>query len=246
MIGELTMYAVTHIPMKRVPAGRTPIFVGGGPNPAAWLTDGTGDHIASRNPFYCELTALYWIWKNDHTSRYVSIEHYRRFFLRAVPFGLAGQEYLLKLLRQGNIILTRPVKWQVNVRQEYGISHCASDLQAVERAIEQLHPEYLPDFQAVMEEHTISICNMTAMPKPMFDDYCAWLFRILFAAESSIRLEGRHPYQKRAYGFLGERLLNVWVRHNGAKVCRLPIYFRGSTPLSTLHRTASLYFDAMI
>ena len=244
-MGELTMYTVTHIPMTRVPAGRTPIFVGGGQNPAGWLTDGTGDHIASRNPFYCELTALYWIWKNDHTSRYVSIEHYRRFFLRPLPFALADQAYLLKLLRQGTIVVSRPVKWQVNVRQEYGASHCSDDLQAAEDAIRRLYPDYLPDFQAVMDQHTISICNMTAMPKSMLDAYCTWLFSILFAAEPAIRLDGRCSYQKRAYGFLGERLLNVWVRHNAPKVRRLPICFRGPSPLSTLYHTASLYLHSV-
>lgn len=241
----LTMYTVTHVPVKRLPAGRTPIFVGSAPRPEGWLTDSTGDHIAPRNPFYCELTALYWIWKNDRTSQYVCLEHYRRFFLRPVPLRLAGRTYLLRLLQQGAVVVSRPARWKVTIREQYSASHYPDDLKAVEDAIRRICPDYLPDFQAVMDGCTISVCNMAAMSKPMFDAYCAWLFGILFAVEPSIRLDERPPYQKRVYGFLGERLLNVWVRHNAAKVIRLPIYFRSGSALSSLYQTMRLYVNTI-
>ena len=31
---------------------------------ADMIGDDTGDNISSKNPFYCELTAQYWAWKN--------------------------------------------------------------------------------------------------------------------------------------------------------------------------------------
>lgn len=42
--------------------------------------DNTGDNISAKNPSYCELTALYWGWKNIHDVEYLGLNHYRRYF----------------------------------------------------------------------------------------------------------------------------------------------------------------------
>lgn len=41
--------------------------------------DDTGENISKKNPFYSELTGIYWAWKNT-TQRVTGSCHYRRFF----------------------------------------------------------------------------------------------------------------------------------------------------------------------
>ena len=44
-----------------------------------FLGDNTGDNISKKQPYYSELTAIYWAWKNLKAD-YIGINHYRRYF----------------------------------------------------------------------------------------------------------------------------------------------------------------------
>ena len=46
-----------------------------------YMGDNTGEHISDLNPYYGELTGLYWIWKNETEADIIGICHYRRFFM---------------------------------------------------------------------------------------------------------------------------------------------------------------------
>ncbi|MEG0142731.1 MAG: DUF4422 domain-containing protein [Akkermansia sp.] len=77
-----------------------------GANNANWeldmLKDNTGDHISDKNPYYGELTAWYWVWKNylpkHHKLEYVGFCHYRRFLdLKHPPLPERNQPFLRKI-----------------------------------------------------------------------------------------------------------------------------------------------------
>lgn len=59
-----------------------PLHVGAeGKQDLGYTQDNTGDNISAKNPNFCELTGLYWAWKNLDAD-YVGLVHYRRYFTR--------------------------------------------------------------------------------------------------------------------------------------------------------------------
>lgn len=55
------------------------------------LHDDTGDQISGKNETFCELTVLYWAWKNLNKP-YLGLCHYRRFFCEATIRQQAGKD----------------------------------------------------------------------------------------------------------------------------------------------------------
>ncbi len=224
---DITMYMVTHKPMDNIPNGRTPIMVGGGNNEGGYLMDNTGDNIAIKNANFCELTAIYWIWKNDKTSAFVSIEHYRRFLMKpyCIYPKILTPEGLMRWLKDNDVILSKRVVYGMSLLEYYRRWHYESDLELVREAIGKNSPEYLENYDQFINHNECSMFNIMAIKKAEYDKYCEWLFEILSFVESRVDLSKRTNYQKRVYGFLAERLLNVWVIHNRLKVKELPVYY---------------------
>lgn len=222
---DIKIFVVTHKDVENLPSDRTVIGVGGNRNlKCADVFDNTGDNIESKNSSFCELTALYWIWKNDNTP-VVGLEHYRRFFsngniFRAKPLD-SGQ--LLKKLKGCDIIVPKKSNLKMTVYARYKRGHVIEDMDICREIIKTDYPEYEADFDFIMNERKIFMTNMFVANKEIIDGYCEWLFHILFEAEKRVNLAGRNDYQSRAFGFLSERLFNVWVHHHNLKVRYLPV-----------------------
>ena len=64
---------------------------------------------------------------------------------------------------------------------------------------------------------------MFVMKKQLFDEYCSWLFSILFELEKRIDISGYNQYEARVFGFISERLFNVWLEKQQLKVKEVPV-----------------------
>lgn len=219
------MYEVAHKSDIFVPNDRTVIFVGDGDNKKQYLRDNTLDNISNKNKNFCELTALYWIWKNDTSSDYISIEHYRRYFMHPILPKIISKKKINKYFKDFDVITTRLYRFPETIEGYYNKNHEGTDLNKVKDILEKKYPDYLPAYKHIMQGKEASMCNMAAMSKQKFDEYCTWLFDVLFELEKNLDITTRNQYQQRVYGFISERLFNVWIQKNDLRIKRLPIYY---------------------
>lgn len=237
---NITMYMVTHKKVDFIPKGRTPICVGGCVGIDGAVLDSTGESISYKNKNYCELTAMYWIWKNDFVSDVVSIEHYRRFWRKKkfIPRILYKSD-IDNLLNNYDLVVSRYFRTKMKNGDYYKKWHYEEDLILAKEAIISLCPEYEPSFNKVMNDNKLCLLNMLIMRKADYNKYCEWLFEILSYVEERTDLSDRTEYQKRIYGFLGERLFNVWLDYQDFNVGRLKIYYKDGGKIKSIIK--SLY-----
>lgn len=174
-----------------------------------YVGDDTGDSISEKNNSYCELTGLYWLWKNINCD-IVGICHYRRFFVKEEQ--ILEKEYIEKILQSYDIIIPDSrCAQEGSMEAHYAARHDMEDLRLCGEIITEKYPQYATAFQVAMNSNLISTGNMWITRKEIFDKYCAWLFDILFEAEKQIDFLKYDDYQGRVMGFLSERLFRVWL-----------------------------------
>ncbi|MCM1467023.1 MAG: DUF4422 domain-containing protein [Alistipes sp.] len=183
-----------------------------------YIADDSGENISAKNPYYNELTGLYWMWKNDKESDVMGLCHYRRYFLDK-DGALLGAEQINDILSAYDAIVSgRLVYREGNVMESYIDKHHEQDLTLTRAAIEKLYPAYLADYDSVMNGRETYFGNLMIAKSRVVKEYAAWLFDILFEVEKHIDLSEYDDYDKRVYGFIAERLLTVWLRHNRLKI----------------------------
>lgn len=192
-----------------------------------YLRDNIGNHISGKNANYCELTGLYWIWKNTDDS-YKGLVHYRRYFgrnnLSNKISDICSYEYLLNCLKSVDIVLPYVEYFKQNAKEEILLHCCTEEIfDKLRQIIETKYPDYIETYDRYFNENKASLFNMLFCKREIFDAYCEWLFSILFVLEKQVDLAKLNTYQQRLYGFLSERLLNVWVIKNKFVVKHLPV-----------------------
>ncbi|CAM2761105.1 DUF4422 domain-containing protein [Hathewaya histolytica] len=212
-----------------------PIHVGcEGKKDLGYTGDNTGDSISLKNPNYCELTGLYWAWKNLKCE-YIGLCHYRRYFTNSNLFRrilnknnkmdlILSKLEIENLLKEYDIVLPKKRNYYIEtIESHYKNAHHIKDLEETKEIISEIYPDYISSFDKVMKWKKLHLYNMFVMDKEGFDKYCEWLFNILFELEKRVDISSYDNYQKRIYGFLSERLFNVWIVKNKKMVCEMDV-----------------------
>lgn len=199
-----------------------PIQVGAeGKKSLGYQKDDTGDNISEKNVHYCELTAMYWAWKNL-SADYIGLVHYRRMFTRSEKCSIGGKRRAVltsndwaKLLEHTPVIVADRRNYYIETNKSHYLhAHHKDGLIVAEKVIQELYPSYHKDWDLVMSRSWAHMFNMCVMRYDLYNDYCEWLFSILEKIECQIDISSWNAYESRVYGFISELLLDVWLEHN--------------------------------
>lgn len=194
------------------------------------IGDDTGDNISEKNPFYSELTAQYWAWKNVHDLDYIGFGHYRRTFEKHFT-----NENIDSFFADGtDVILAGPMyrRWRYEFLKTFV---CGEDLAIMLYSIKKLYPEYLDTISKYADGYIDYPLNMLICKKKLFDEYAKWIFNILFECEKYIKPS---PYSRarRVYGYLSEFLMPTFFIHNKCKITSMRYVTDGFSPQGGISR----------
>lgn len=209
-----------------------PIKVGNkGKENMGYIGDDSGENISSKNPYYCELTALYWGSKNLECD-YIGLVHYRRYLAkdRVLLKGrgdkynrILSKEDIESLLSEYDIILPKKRNYYIEtLYSHYAHTHYIEHLDETRKIIKEEFSDYLEAFDTIMNRKSAHMFNMFIMKKELADSYCEWVFEILERLEKRIDFIQYNAYQARLFGRVSELLLDVWIEKNRLKYKEVP------------------------
>lgn len=199
-----------------------PLQVGAeGKNDLGYEKDNTKDNISLKNPYFCELTGLYWAWKNLKED-YIGLAHYRRHFAskkinkKDLFNSVLTKEEASKLLNNTDIIVPKKRNYYIeNLYSHYEHTMYIEPLDITGQILQEKYPEYMLEFDKLKTRRSAHMFNMFIMKKDKLDEYCIWLFDILFELEKRVDNSKYDSFHARFYGRVSELLLDVWLNTKG-------------------------------
>lgn len=241
---DITIIVATH-KQSPMPADRMylPLHVGahgkfnedGTPLDFGYIKDNTGDNISDKNAYFGTQTGLYWAWKNLD-AEYKGLVHYRRFFVgknvnRNDMIGsVITHEEIQPMLGRYKVFVPKKRRYYIEtLGSHYAHTHDENHFQIVRKIIEKDCSEYLTAFDRVLSRRWGYMFNMMILQKDLMNDYCSWLFNVLFQTFDQIDRTGMSAFDSRFCGRISEILFDVWIENkietgliNKAEIKELP------------------------
>lgn len=205
-----------------------------------YIGDNTGENISSLNPYYCELTGLYWAWKNLSYD-YLGLVHYRRYFTKKsqkYTENVQMDDVILsyrdaeELLSSHDVIVPKKRHYYIEtLYSHYDHTLDGNHLNLARQVIKELSPTYISSFDKVMRQRSGYMFNMFIMKKELADDYFSWLFPILDSMFEKIDLSEYSPFEARLFGRVSELLFNVWLDYKKVTPREIPFMYMDNVNL---------------
>ena len=190
------------------------------------IGDDTGNNISNKNRQYCELTAIYWAWKNYDkigNPKYFGICHYRRIF-NLYNQIIDADCYIAPL-------------WQApeRAKQQYENFHKTNELDLALEVITSYYPEYIEPTIEYYNDNQLHLFNMFIMKKDIFFHYAEWLFDVLSKIEQKMEYKYKSYQALRGIAYVAERLQDIYIlklKKDGYKIKEMPLLLPQENTLS--------------
>ena len=152
----------------------------------------------------------------------MGLVHYRRYFTNKEVRNIEEKkqqvltsEQWQTLLEQYPVVVADKRRYYIESnRSHYNHAHHSEGLDVTETIIAEMYPEYSEAFATVCNRTWAHMFNMFVMRRDLYNQYCEWLFAILFELEKRVDISDYNPYESRIFGFVSEILLDVWIEKN--------------------------------
>lgn len=165
--------------------------------------DNIGINISEKNRMYCEMTAVYWIWKNTEHD-WVGIEHYRRHLLVKPKM----------LLEDIDVIMPLPYICYPYEAAQFLRFTTENVLHALLKALKDLYPNEYEDYLAILYGKYQYTYNLFCAKRYVFDNYCRWFFEITGYMEKTMGGDIPELLETRAFSYVAEVLTNIYFMHH--------------------------------
>lgn len=217
------------------------------------IGDDSGENLSSLNPFYNELTAIYWVWKNYNkigAPDFVGFQHYRRFlcfnpniknspdfwtynfsgtpsdFLKKIDFS---EDAIKKSLKENDGIVSVINTPGLSVTKQYSLAevadcHISEDLKIIEDIVRETRPDMVFAMQQYFSSCNHHFGNIFILKKELFFEYCNFIFPVLQIFLKKVDFSNRSDYQKRL--FVSERLTGIFfefLKIRGFRIDEVPV-----------------------
>lgn len=186
------------------------------------IGDNTGDNISHKNPDYCELTGIYWAWKNYSKlgdPDFIGFMHYRRWLsfngwsvpkhrydIIAVNLSSYLQknnsESIIRILTTGHVFTRTPLDFFETSERE----QCRAKGFAY---LKKAYPQLYNIFEDQKRNNSLYASNMFVMRKEDFFEYCKIIFDVLSNYDSKA-----YPREK---GYLAEFITSAYIEYLGRR-----------------------------
>ena len=169
-----------------------------------------GTNIDFLNPWYCELTGLFYLWQNEN-DEIVGLEHYRRYFVNKKNQLLSENE--IKDILKDNDVICKKYRFK-SKDKGYGTFNKNGWLKGFYNFLSKIeNQEFVKFVLNYLKSDYFIQCNMFICRKEIINKYCEFLF------DNLTKLESKDFYGiKRICGYYAEFIFGAWLLYNNYKV----------------------------